>query len=985
MLRIAQCNDTFLPVVDGVGRVAYQYARTLGERGNECYVITPMTNTGYRGEHPFEIVDYMGMPIPRSPQYHTGVAAFDTHYLARMESVKIDLVHAHSPGPSGLEGIRLAVKHKVPLIGTFHSKYHEDILRVTRNESLTAIGVKYVVDFFDRCDEVWTVSRAASETLRSYGYHGRIEIVPNGTNIPVIKEADIRAARDTYALPNKPILLYVGQLDWKKNLRLTLNAAALAKSRGIDFQLVMAGQGQDEKAIRSLAQELGILERMTFTGHIGEVRLLYGLYASASLFVFPSAYDTAGLVVRESAAAGTPSVVLSNTAPAEVVCDGENGFICEDSAESLSYVIERALQDTVRLKRIGDKAKKSIPIPWEIVMNNVIDRYQALVEKEKAALKRKRGLFRKELALVDKSLEKRTLDLVWRFLKQDMQHIYSYGYVLQKPDPRRMLPEGTVGEKLPRSTPEEQGIRSSELLALYHAVDTDPEAQVQGLLVMRHGNVIAEGYWAPYERDLSHQLYSLSKSVAATAIGMLIDEGRLTLNERIIDIFADKVHNPDTHPQKDINVWHLLTMSSGARFNEAGTALGSDWEQEFLDSGMRFPAGSQFYYNSMNTYMLAAIVRRKTGQGLVEYLRPRLFEPLGIPAVNWETCPMGIEKGGWGLSLTLEDVAKIGQLYLQKGRWMVGGTQKQLVSQQWVEDATRVQIDTPNGECHDGYGYQVWIAPTPGGFLFNGAFGQYMLALPEYGAVVAIFSGSPRLFAQGSIMSYVSHALLHAADEPLPKQPAAHRALTDALNGLTCQSRQNLNVEGALSMPFHWLRSQLDGASFTMEHNVTGLFPIVLQSVHNNYTTGLTHISFTAEEDGSLAVSFSEGEAQNTVHVQGDAFTRTLATMREETHAVGVSARCGLTTSGETLLRLYVYFLETPCTRVLTFRIKDEEVSVHFDESPSIQDATAMLLEVSGITKAELFRGLMPILKRERLQSRMRTYTTSTVKGTKQQ
>lgn len=983
MLRIAQCNDSFLPVMDGVGRVAYQYASALGGRGHDCYVVTPMTNTGCRGKYTFEIVDYMGMPLPRSPQYHAGVAALDTHYMARMETVKVDLVHAHSPGPAGLEAIRLAVKQKVPLIGTFHSKYHEDILRVTRSEGLTAIGVRYVADFFDRCDEVWTVSRAAAQTLRSYGYRGRIEIVHNGTDIPVISDADVRLAREVFLLGEKPILLYVGQMDWKKNLKLTLHAAAQLQSRDVEFQLVMAGQGKDEKAVRKLTEELGLMGRTTFTGHITDPCLLNGLYAAASLFVFPSAYDTAGLVVRESAAAGTPSIVLANTAPAEVVHDGENGFVCEDSPDSLSRILERALSDQAGLKRIGERARKTIPIPWETVMNDVIDRYQALVDTERVALKRKRGLFRKELTAVDKSLEKRMLDMVWRFVKQDMQHIYSYGYTLQKAQPRLMLGEGVKGEPLPRSTPEEQGMRSADLLALYHSVDADIDARVQGMLVMRHGHVIAEGYWAPYERELPHQLYSLSKSVTATAIGMLVDEGKLSLDERVIDLFADKISNPYSHSLKEITVWHLLTMSSGVRFDEAGTALGADWEQEFLDSGVRFHAGSQFYYNSLNTYMLAAIVRRKTGQGLVDYLRPRLFAPLGIAAVNWETCPMGIEKGGWGLSLTLEDVAKIGQLYLQKGRWMINGEKKQLLSEEWVEDATRVQIDTPNGECRDGYGYQVWIAPTPGGFLFNGAFGQYMLALPHVDAVVAVFSGTSRLFAQGALMSYVNRAFLNAADHPLHQQNAAYRSFRDVLAGLSCQGRQNIAFEGALSMPFHWIRSQLDGETYMFERNIGGLFPVVIQSVHNNYTTGLTRIDFAAQEDGTLAVTFIEGETQNAIIVQGDAFTRGSVTMREETHTVSVSARCGITAAGEALLRLYVYFLETPCTRILTFRFKDGGVSLNCDEDPSVQNAAAMLMELTGITKMELFRGLMPLLKRESLQTHLRTFTTDNARGTK--
>ncbi len=974
MLRIAQCNDTFLPVVDGVGRVTYEYARALGERGHDCYVVTPLRNGGCRGKYPFEIVDFIGVPLKRLPQYSAGVAVLDSHYMARMEGVQLDLVHAHSPGPSGLEAIRLASKLKVPLIGTFHSKYHDDILRVTRNESLAAIGVKYIVDFFDRCDEVWTVSRAAAETLRSYGYHGRIEIVQHGTDMPNIRAVDIQAARGMFALSNGPILLYVGQLDWKKNLRQTLNAAALLQSRGVSFQLVLAGQGKDEAAIRKLAQELGV--NACFTGHITDPRLLNGLYAAASLFVFPSAYDTAGLVVREAAAAGTPSVVLANSAPAEVVRNGENGFVCGETPESLCDVMQRALSEPGRLARMGEQARMRIPIPWGNVMNDVIDRYQALVDREKSALKRKRGLLRKELDAMDRTLEKRTLDLVWRYMKQDMQHIYAYGYTPQK---RAAL--NTQAVLLPRATPESEGVRSSDLLELYHTIDADADAAIQGMLVVRNGHVICEGYWAPYEKELPHQLYSLSKSITATAIGMLVDEGRLSLDERLVELFADKVVDPATHPQKELNVWHLLTMSTGVRFNEVGSALGADWEQEFLDSGVRFPAGTQFYYNSMNTYMLAAIVRRKTGGSMLEYLKPRLFEPLQIHSVSWETCPRGTEKGGWGLSLTLEDVAKVGQLYLQMGRWTVDGEERQLISRKWIEEATRVQIETPNGECRDGYGYQVWIAPYPGGYLFNGAFGQYMLALPDKNALVAIFSGSSRLFAQGGTMSYVKRCFLRAEQTPLPPQPEAQHALLDALQGLTCRNRQEVAPEGILPMPFNWLRAQLDGKTYTFDTNVSGLFPMVIQSVHNNYSTGLTSVAFSANEDGGLSVAFYEGETQNLLYVQGELFRRSTATIRQETHAVSVSARYGMQSSGETLLRLYVYFLETPCTRVLTFRFHKDDVTLTFDELPSIQDATTMLMELAGVTRAELFRSMMPLLKKERLQSRLRSFTTANVHG----
>jgi CubicO group peptidase (beta-lactamase class C family) len=161
----------------------------------------------------------------------------------------------------------------------------------------------------------------------------------------------------------------------------------------------------------------------------------------------------------------------------------------------------------------------------------------------------------------------------------------------------------------------------------------------------------------------------------------------------------------------------------------------------------------------MNTYMLAAIIRRKTGQTLTEYLTPRLYEPLGIEAHPWETCPNGTEKGGWGLSLTMESAAKIGQLYLNKGRWETEAGIRQLVSERWVEQATRPQIDTPKGEITFGYGHQIWMTARKGAFLFNGAFGQYMLALPDRNALVVLFSGTSRLFANGGLLDQLTAAL----------------------------------------------------------------------------------------------------------------------------------------------------------------------------------------------------------------------------------
>lgn len=384
IMKIAQCSDSFLPVVDGVGRVVYQYACSLSLSGNECYVITPLQNAGYRGSYPFEVVDFLSAKVPSAPQYQTGIASLDLHYMARISTIELDIIHVHAPGFAGVEALRLAKKLNIPLIGTFHSKYYDDFLRVTHSDALASLGSRFVAEFYERCDEVWTVSEDAAETLRSYGYKNNITIVQNGTEMraPSIEfEID---ARKRFNLGNEPILLYVGQIDYKKNIQMSLEAAALLKKRGHSFILVFAGQGQDKGKLEKMAVERG-LDKVVFTGHITDRNLLDGLYMAASLFVFPSLYDTAGLVVREAAVMGTPSVVVKNTAPAEVITDSVNGLVCNNTAESLCDVMEHYLfvmSDTERAA-IRKHAKESIPLPWETVMTEVEERYKTIIAKGK--------------------------------------------------------------------------------------------------------------------------------------------------------------------------------------------------------------------------------------------------------------------------------------------------------------------------------------------------------------------------------------------------------------------------------------------------------------------------------------------------------------------------------------------------------------------------------------------------------------------------
>ncbi|MBS0265791.1 MAG: serine hydrolase [Planctomycetes bacterium] len=290
---------------------------------------------------------------------------------------------------------------------------------------------------------------------------------------------------------------------------------------------------------------------------------------------------------------------------------------------------------------------------------------------------------------------------------------------------------------LPRSTPEEQGVSSVDLRAFLEAADSQVTA-MNSVMIVRHGHVIAEGWWAPYRPEARHSLYSLSKSFTSTAIGIAIAEGKVKLDDPVLKYFPEDAPAEPSNNLKAMRVSDLLRMATGQQ-SEPERKDDLPWTKTFLAHPVPFKPGTHFLYNTSATYMLSAIIQKATGQTLLDYLQPRLFEPLGIENPTWESSPQGISTGGYGLSIRTEDIAKFGQLYLQGGNWQG----RQLVPKSWVEAATARQVangSNPDSDWDQGYGYQFWRCRN-GAFRGDGAFGQYCIVLPELDAVIAITSG----------------------------------------------------------------------------------------------------------------------------------------------------------------------------------------------------------------------------------------------------
>jgi len=318
---------------------------------------------------------------------------------------------------------------------------------------------------------------------------------------------------------------------------------------------------------------------------------------------------------------------------------------------------------------------------------------------------------------------------------------------------------------LPRTTPEAQGIPSAAVTAFVDALDALDA--IHSVMILRHGNIVAEGWWEPYQRDDRHMLFSLSKSFTSTAAGFAIAEGLLSADDLVLDFFPDDAPADPSDYLRAMRVRHLLSMSTGHTTDTLGPCINSedgDWVKTFLACPVEKEPGTHFLYNSGATYMVSAIVQKLTGQQVVEYLGPRLFEPLGITEPVWETCPKGINTGGWGLSLRTEDIARFGQLYLQDGVW----EGQQLLPGGWVAEATRKHVDNSadrQGDWAQGYGYQFWRCRHDC-YRGDGAFGQFCVVMPEQDAVLAITSGVGDL--QGVLDLAWSHLLPAMGDHALP-------------------------------------------------------------------------------------------------------------------------------------------------------------------------------------------------------------------------
>ncbi len=491
-----------------------------------------------------------------------------------------------------------------------------------------------------------------------------------------------------------------------------------------------------------------------------------------------------------------------------------------------------------------------------------------------------------------------------------------------------------------RVSPDKEGISTATLRCMLSELESEMRANIHSLLVLSHGGVICRCAAPGYDGSIPHLAHSMSKTVTGMAIGFLVSEGRLSVDTPLSRIFPE--YPVGDKRLRSATVRHLLCMQSGVKFNEAGVVADSTWLKTFLLSPLAAAPGTTFHYNSMNSYVLACIVHRVTGQGLVDYLMPRLFEPLHIERPLWQMGPEDVECGGWGLFLTDDSWGKLALMLCSEGRF----ENKQILPASYVKEMTTAHAKTPENLGDFDYGYHIWVGRETNEILFNGMLGQNVWCEPKRGLIAVISAGNNELFTQSPALSIVRRRLCF----PLPSEEHLfhfHR-------------REYANQQAAFFCRRHWIRASAPSGgflnflrhrhpraydarwekllgSYIFRQNNNGILPLFLRVMENCYTGGIDSISFRRRGE-RLWMTVTEGGKELSMEIGLKDFAETVVTFREEVYLVRAMGEVAGDEDGHPVYKIELCFPELPNVRRIKFlQTQDGCYEMRLEEIPNHQ------------------------------------------------
>lgn len=531
--------------------------------------------------------------------------------------------------------------------------------------------------------------------------------------------------------------------------------------------------------------------------------------------------------------------------------------------------------------------------------------------------------------------------------------------------PQKTVISGEEKQYFRRTSPEKKGVSSGRLLAMLRELERDRGSNIHSLMCIKGGEVICECSHPGYEVNTWHLSHSMSKTVTGMAVGMLVDDGKLSVDTLLCDIFPD-VQYKDPEFAK-ITVKHLLTMTTGVKFSEAGSITESKWTEAFFSSSCAFKPGTDFAYNSMNSYILARIVVKIAGKSMTEFLDERLFGPLGITNRFWEISAEGIEKGGWGLYLSAESWAKLGYMMLSGGVF----EGRRILSERWVNESHVRHAKTPETIGRFDYGYQMWTSMDGSDYLFNGMLGQNVWVCPDNDLAVVILSGNNELFQNSTARSIIEKYLS-----------------VDLSNDLSesCFSGDLMDLRYAEKHFFesrHWIRPYVPKRGFgyrlglrsqpsypeewngllgryNFSKNNVGMVPLVVRAMQNNLRSSLDGVEFLKDGDSMFFV-YTEGGVSYRLEIGFSGFKESVIDLRGEKYLVRVMGEAMEDEDRNMLYKLELIFPELPNTRMIKFSFTDEDkLLMRMSEMPNERIAGVFLKELNGTNpKMSAYMSLM--------------------------
>jgi CubicO group peptidase (beta-lactamase class C family) len=556
---------------------------------------------------------------------------------------------------------------------------------------------------------------------------------------------------------------------------------------------------------------------------------------------------------------------------------------------------------------------------------------------------------------MDMQVNKKGLELLFQFFNTTKQIEPVIPQKVQKP----IFIETKIKQTFDRATPESVGISSNDVAEFFQRLNKDDELDMHGAIIIKNGKIIGEGTFGAYKKNIWHITHSECKSITGLAIGLLVDDKLIKLDDRIIDILNEESNGISKLSHRSIKVEDLLTMRSGVSFAELGAAVETEWIENFFESTPSLDVGKKFNYNSMNSYILSAIVKKVSGENMTELLKKRIFTPLGIENFFWEKSPEKIEKGGWGLYILPEDLAKIGQLVLNKGSW----NGKQLISEKWILDSTKKQVDTSEKMGKYNYGYQIWVGEKNNTFLFNGMFGQNLIGDFEKNLLVVVNAGNDSMFQESPVFNYYDEIFNSKSmkKNELPKNKKAYAKLIKTLINIKKQpqiAKKTVLEKMMFIKKKESFFNKQKGIIWELDSKKMGtisVLPFCVQVIQNNYTKGMEEL-WIEEIDKKKYLVIKETDEIYKIPFNFDKYEYTNISFHGEVYQLGISSRIAQNENGCTVLILHLAFLEIANTReIKIIFINEKKIKIEFTESPGKKIIQKSIESMKDILKKKPF------------------------------